>query len=79
MKNLKFFFRRKKTTQSLEDEKSQPRLFFGQTTGLAKVTLYPQMGGETDQADGLRKDGSDAMENKAHLDAQVNLNFLVFI
>ena len=51
-------------------------MFFGQTAGIARVTLYPQMGGESDQADGLRKDGSDAMENKAHLDTQVKFYFL---
>ena len=48
-----------------------PRKFYGQQTGLAKVQLYPKMGGESDQVDGVRKDGSDALENQAHLDAQV--------
>ena len=49
-----------------------PRKFYGQQTGLAKVQLYPKMGGESDQVDGVRKDGSDALENQAHLDAQVD-------
>ena len=31
------------------------------------------MGGESDQVEGVRKDGSDALENKAHLDAQVSI------
>ena len=48
-----------------------PRKFYGQQTGLAKVQLYPKMGGESDQVDGVRKDGSDALENQVHLDAQV--------
>ena len=53
------------------DDEIKPRKFYAQLPGLTKVELYPKMGGESDQVDGLRKDGSDAMENKAHLDAQV--------
>ena len=54
-----------------QDDQIVPRKFYGQQTGLAKVQLYPKMGGESDQVDGVRKDGSDALENQAHLDAQV--------
>jgi len=53
-----------------QDDQIVPRKFYGQQTGLAKVQLYPKMGGESDQVDGVRKDGSDALENQAHLDAQ---------
>ena len=53
------------------DDEIKPRKFYAQLPGLTKVELYPKMGGESDQLEGLRKDGSDAMENKAHLDAQV--------
>ena len=61
-----------------QDDQIVPRKFYGQQTGLAKVQLYPKMGGESDQVDGVRKDGSDALENQAHLDAQVihNCNWI---
>ena len=45
--------------------------FYGQQTERTKVQLYPKMGGESDNAEGQRKDGSDVLENKNHLDAQV--------
>ena len=35
----------------------------------SKVQLYPFLGGESDQVDNMRKDGSDNMENKKALDA----------
>ena len=57
-----------------QDDQIESRKFYGQQTGLAKVQLYPKMGGESDQAEGVRKDGSDALENQAHLDAQVHFN-----
>jgi len=37
--------------------------------GRDKVQLYPFLGGESDQVDNMRKDGSDNMENKKALDA----------
>lgn len=58
------------------DDEIKPRKFYAQLPGLTKVELYPKMGGESDQVDGTRKDGSDAMENKQHLDAQVFYLFL---
>ena len=33
------------------------------------MQLYPFLGGESDQVDNMRKDGSDNMENKKALDA----------
>lgn len=47
------------------------RKFYGQQTERTKVQLYPKMGGETDQAEGMRKDGSDALENKNVIEKQV--------
>lgn len=50
--------------------------FYGQQTERTKVQLYPKMGGEADQSEGMRTDGSDVLENKKHLDAQVIQTFL---
>jgi len=55
----------------LAKEKQIPdRRFYGQQTTHSKVELYPKMGGETDQTENLRKDASDALENKADLDTE---------
>ena len=60
----------------LAKEKQIPdRRFYGQQTTHSKVELYPKMGGETDQTENLRKDASDALENKADLDTEVNAIF----
>jgi len=56
-----------------KDENVEPRMFYAQQTGMDKVQLYPKMGGESDQIDGLRKDGTDSMENKGIIDSQVNM------
>jgi hypothetical protein len=53
-----------------KDENVEPRMFYAQQTGMDKVQLYPKMGGESDQIDGLRKDGTDSMENKGIIDSQ---------
>ena len=55
-----------------KDEKIEPRKFYAQLTGMDKVQLYPKMGGESDQMDGVRKDGTDSMENKSVIDSQVS-------
>ena len=57
-----------------KDRQIPERKFYGQQTELTKVQLYPKMGGESDQAEGMRKDASDALENKNHLDQQVRLS-----
>ena len=63
----------------VKDEKIQPRKFYGQEAGLTKVQLYPKMGGESDQIDGMRKDGTDAMENKNVIDPQVTIDEILRI